>query len=79
MTEHAMCLKELVVLETACVKLIQKLWSAWQQIHRSVLGALGEGESITIQKGFLEVMGEGLNIRGGTDKKKCGLKKEGCL
>lgn len=47
-TEHAMCLKELVVLETGCVKLIQKLWSAWQQIHRSVLGALGEGESITI-------------------------------
>lgn len=46
--EHAKCLKELVVLETGSVKLIQKLWSAWQQIHRSVLGALGEGESVTI-------------------------------
>ena len=38
----------LAVLETECMKVIQKLEYRWQQKHTSVPAALGKGKSVTV-------------------------------
>ena len=66
--------------ETGCMKVIQRLSCTWQRKRRSALGALGGGESVASQRGFLEVWGNGLNVKGRADRKKRGLKEDegGC-